>query len=258
VQTRAQQAVEQLEAQLRDLAAGEPIQLEALDAALAALTLAMGADGVMVPMRPEAGTPKGKIRWQEVKVAVLARLGQHVTRTGKTVTRLYQHRLVAVRGSIQALGPRFHLEALRQGLLSAPQVVWLSDGGKGFWGLYRQYLAPYTVPILDFYHAAGHLWRAAAAWLDGPTLGARVCFERWRHLLRHGGDRQVLWELTRLLNRNDLPESAIPTLVQVQQYFHRHRPHVRYQKFEQPDFPLGSGMVESACKWLTQILHQCQ
>lgn len=252
VQTRGHQAVEQLEPQLTALAAGEPVEPEALDASLAALTLALGADGVMVPMRPQAGTPKGKTRWQEVKVAVLARLGQHVTRTGKTVARLYQRRLVAVRGSIKALGPRFYLEALRQGLLSAPQVVWLSDGGQGFWGLYRQYFAPYAVAILDFYHAAGHLWRAAAAWLDGRTLGARICFERWRHLLRHGGDRQVLWELTRLINRDDLPESAIPTLVQVQHYFHRHRPHVRYHQFEQQDFPLGSGMVESACKWLIQ------
>jgi len=52
----------------------------------AALPLALGADGVMVPFRPEAGAPQGKIRWREVKVGVLARLGQHRTRTGRHVS----------------------------------------------------------------------------------------------------------------------------------------------------------------------------
>src|SRR5262245_4730836 len=73
------------------------------------LPLALGADGVMVPFRPEGGTSKGKIRWRESKVGVLARLGQHRTRTGPLVTRLHQRRLVAVWGGIEALTPRLWL-----------------------------------------------------------------------------------------------------------------------------------------------------
>jgi hypothetical protein len=69
---------------------------EPLTAEQVALPLALGADGVMVPFRPDAGTPRGKIRWREVKVGVLARVGQHRTRTGQVVTRLAQRRLVAV------------------------------------------------------------------------------------------------------------------------------------------------------------------
>ena len=61
---------------------------EPLPAAHVALPLALGADGVMVAFRPDAGAPCGKIRWREVKVGALARLGQHRTRTGQVVTRL--------------------------------------------------------------------------------------------------------------------------------------------------------------------------
>jgi hypothetical protein len=57
----------------------------------------------------------------------LARLGQHRTRTGKVITRLGQRRLVAVLGDIDALKPRVWLEAVRQSISTAPQVVWLSD-----------------------------------------------------------------------------------------------------------------------------------
>ena len=252
VQVRGKQAVEKVENQLRVLEAGEAIESEVLEATIAEMTLVMAADGVMVPLRPRVGTPRGQTVWQEVKVTVLARLGHHLTRTGKTVSRLYQRRLVAVLGSIEVLDPRLQLEALRQGLASAPKVVWLSDGGKGFWRLYQKYFAASAVAILDFSHAAGHLWRAAAAWLDGRTSIARWCFERWRHLLRHGGDYQLLRELTHLINRHDLPPSALKTPVQVQRYLQRHRSHIRYQDFAQQEFPLGSGLVESACKWLIQ------
>jgi len=68
-----------------------------------------------VPFRPEGGRPRGQLGWREIKGGVLARLGQHRTRTGQVVTRLVQRRLVAVLGDIDALTPRLWLEALRQG-----------------------------------------------------------------------------------------------------------------------------------------------
>ncbi|WP_254568203.1 hypothetical protein [Oscillatoria sp. HE19RPO] len=74
------------------------------------------------------------------------------------------------------------LEAIRSGLNRASKVVWLSDGGVGFWNLYYQYLAPLNViGVLDFYHAAGHLWSAAAAYKDGRTKEAKTWFKQWRH-----------------------------------------------------------------------------
>src|SRR5713101_5254671 len=87
VQAAGQQAMETLQEHLRALAQGDLPEPEALAADLAAAPLVMGADGVMVPFRPTGGQPTGKTRWHEVKVGVLARLGQHRTRTGKVVTR---------------------------------------------------------------------------------------------------------------------------------------------------------------------------
>jgi hypothetical protein len=98
----------------------------------------VGADGVMTPFRPQAGSAKGKTVWREVKVGVLARLGERVTKAGQRVTHLTQRRLVAVLGDIDALSPRLWLEAVRQGVLSSPQVVWLADGGRGFWRLFEE------------------------------------------------------------------------------------------------------------------------
>ena len=252
VQAQGQQAMTELSQQLARLAAGKAPEVEPLEEKIAQMTLAIGADGVKVPLRPQAKTPKGKTCWREVKIAVLARLGQRLTQTGKRVTRLYQRRLVGVLGDLKALGPRLQLEAMRQGLDQAPRVVWLSDGAPGFWKLYQHYFASVAVGVLNFYHAAGHLWRAAAAYLDGRTKEARWWFELLRHQLRHGRWSQVLRELIWALHRPGLSTSNRQTLKQVAFYLQKHIEHIDYRKFEQMDLPLGSGMVESACKWLIQ------
>src|SRR5439155_25386080 len=113
--------------------------------------------GVMVPLRPPGGQPTGKTRWHEVKVGVLARVGQHRTCTGKVITRLRRRRLVAVLGDSDTLKPRVWLEAVRQSISTASQVVWLSDGARGVWRLYDERVAAAAVGILDFYHAVQYL-----------------------------------------------------------------------------------------------------
>jgi len=77
-----------LQEHLQALAHGDLPVPEALAADLAAAPWVLGADGVMVPLRPTGGQPTGKTRWQAITGGVFARLGQHRTRTGKVVTRL--------------------------------------------------------------------------------------------------------------------------------------------------------------------------
>jgi len=232
VQAAGHQAMEDLQADLDAVARADVPPPEPLPVEWTALPLALGADGVMVPFRPAAGAPTGKTRWREIKVGVLARLRQHRTRTGQVVTRLAQRRLVAVLGDIEALAPRLWLEALRQGLLAASQVVWRSDGGRGFWRLFAERFARQVTGILDFYHAAQHLWKAAAAWLDGRTTQARRWFGWARHRLRHGMPDGVLADLADALEVEGLPATAQDTLRTVHTYLERHREHINYARYK--------------------------
>jgi hypothetical protein len=252
VQAAGHQALAHLQDDVAAVAQGHEPSPEPLTAEQAAVPLALGADGVMVPFRPEGGQPQGKSRWREIKVGVLARLGQHRTRTGQVVPRLVQRRLVAVLGDIDALTPRLWLEALRQGIRTAPQVVWLSDGGRGLWRLFEERFARHAMGVLDFYHVAQQLWQAAAAWLDGRTTQARRWFAWARHRLRHGMPDGVLADLAEALGVEGLPTTARDTLMTVYAYLARHREHINYARYKELGLPLGSGMVESACKWLIQ------
>ena len=232
VQAAGRRAMEQLHEQLQAVAQGHQPTEEPLPAQLVAAPLLMGAEGVMVPFRPEGGQPRGKTAWHEVKVGVLARLGHQRTRTGKVVARLHQRRLVAVLGDIDALQQRLWLEARRQGILHTSPVVWLSDGARGLWRLFDERFMVYGRGILDFYHAVQQLWKSAAAWLDGRTTQARRWFGWARHRLRHGNPDGVLADLADALEVEGLPDTARDTLRTVYAYLERHREHIDYAAYK--------------------------
>jgi hypothetical protein len=247
------QMMAQVNEELQQLEQGALPEQEAVEAGLEQSPLLIGADGVMVPFRPQPNTPKGKTQWREIKVGILARLKHGLTKTGHKTSCLAQRRLVAVLGSIDQFKPYLKLEALRQGVAQCRQVVWLSDGGRGFWRLFRQLLKPLgVIGILDFYHGAQNISKAAKHWLDGRTRQCRRWFERLRHQLRHGAEQEVIRELSRLVDSKQLPEAAQKTMENLQLYLTTHQEHIQYEQFKQMGFPIGSGLVESACKWLVQ------
>jgi hypothetical protein len=253
VQGAGQRAMETLNVQLQQLADGQSPQFESLDKAVGAMPLIIAADGVTVPFRSQPKSPKGRIKWQEVKVALLTRLDKYQPQKGETVTRLYQRRLVAVLGDIDDLKPRLQLEALQQGITTASQVVWLSDGARGFWRLYRECFAHRAFGILDFYHAAQHLWQAASVYHNGnPARTPQMWFDRMRHQLRHGFAKRIIKELDWLSKSKNTTEATKPLLCQVRDYLLTHIDHIQYRSFKKQGLPIGSGMVESACKWLIQ------
>ncbi len=191
--------------------------------------------------------------WREVKIGVIARSDRVVNRAGKPVTRLRQRRLVAVLGSVDALAARLRLEALRQGLASAPKAVWLSDGAPGFWRIFHEVLAPMkVVGILDFYHTAGQLRTAAETWYFRYMPSAHRWFDLARHDLRHGKVADIIAEIRDAANAVYTSRKRRKILHRVANYLDRHRSHLDFETFKADGYPLGSGFVESAVKWLIQ------
>jgi len=110
----------------------------------------------------------------------------------------------------------------------------------------------YAIGILDFYHAVQNLWKGAKAWLNGRSKKARQCFVSVRHRLRHDETNAVLNDISFALTLDGLSETARKALKNLYEYLDTHQYHIQYQKFKGLGLPIGSGMVESACKWLIQ------
>jgi len=111
------------------------------------------------------------------------------------------------------------------GITTASQVVWISDGARGFWRLYREYFAHCAVG-LDFYHAAQHLWQLL--YQDGnPAHTQQQWFARMRHQLRHGFGKRIIKELDWLSKSKNTSDVTKPILSQVRDYLTIHLDHIR-------------------------------
>lgn len=251
VQDRGKQAKEWIEKEILEMAEGQMPKAEQIEA-IAGLPIIMGADGVMVGFRPNSGSPKGKTIWHEVKIGIIARLKKQTNRVGQIVQRLTQRRLVGVLGNIDELSKRLTLEAHKQSISQASTVVWLSDGARGLWRLFTQDFSHWAIGVLDFYHAAQYLWKATSVWLDSESLEAKEWFSSARHKLRHGEHNQVLADIALVLELDGLPDCAKHSLSNLYLYLDKHKDHIQYQQFKEMGLPIGSGLVESACKWLIQ------
>jgi hypothetical protein len=251
VQTAGGRAQAQLAA---ELAADGPVAREQMTTVVDKLLMLIGADGVMVPFRPNGGSPAGRTVWREVKVGVIARLGERVNRHGHTVTVLCQRRLVAVLGDVDALAARLKIEALRQGLACGTRAVWISDGARGLWRVYREQFAPLgVVGILDFYHTVGQIWEAAETWFWRYLPSAHQwLLAHARHQVRHGRVAEVIQAIQAAAADSFRTEEHRAVLERVTLFLDRHRRHLDYPSFKAEGMPLGSGFVESAVKWLIQ------
>ncbi len=249
VQKFGSQEIEKLE---DHLASGCMPDEEPMDREMASLPLIVGGDGVNVPFRPNNGSPAGKISWRQVKIGIVARLKHTTNKRGKNIVKIVRKRIVAVVGTSNEFGVRLWLEALRQRVTHSYPVVWISDGGPGFWNVFDEHFSHWAKGVLDFYHAAQNVWKAAKVWLDGRTKIARDWFSSVRHILRHGQPCEVISEINKPLLNDDLTADARKALENLLSYLTTHYQHINYNQLKQQQLPIGSGMIESACKWMIQ------
>ena len=127
------------------------------------------------------------------------------------------------------------------------RVVTVADGAPDNWSYLGETL-PFGLEVRDFYHAAEHLDAAlAAAYGEGtPTYQARV--ETLSTVLSdepHGVDK-VIGALRRLRMRYPRRQAIHKALAYCRDHCHR----MCYADLRAHNLPIGSGVVEAACKTL--------
>ena len=253
VQNKGEEINTKVQEELKLLESGQTLEPEEIDPEISSLPMVIGADGVFVPFRPETNSPEGKTVWYEVKVGIIGRIAKRLNSKGKEVSFIARKRLVAILGDICKFKPLLMLLSVKEGIKTARQVVWLSDGGKGFWGAYKELFSKTAQGILDFYHASQNIWKAAKAWLDGRTKMAQDWFSGARKKLKNGKASEIIEELRAEVKENQkLSDETTEEMERVSNYLEDHIDHMDYKSYKASGLPIGSGIVESACKWLIQ------
>lgn len=238
----------------KDRTAYEAALRDASEVPVGAVTLAVSLDGVLAPMEDggraakrqaaaeEGRLTKGPAGYREVGCGTLSFCDEtgemiaaiRIARSPETRKKTLKEILQAELSAVLAKAP--HLK-----------IVKLADGAKDNWEFLAKEL-PDGFEILDFYHATEHLNDALAAVYGDGTKEARRRFEDLRHVLRHHEDglESVIRSLAYLAKKH--PEKK--RVAQVLGYFRRNRRRMTYAAFANAGLPIGSGVVEAACKTL--------
>lgn len=138
-------------------------------------------------------------------------------------------------------------EALARGVTTARSVAVIGDGAPWIWEMVG-HIFPRAVQILDWYHLSEHLWSAAKLVHGEGSPETTVLVDRWKAEMREGRSEGVEEELRELVAAGK--DDAEDTLRKCADYLQTHQHRLRYHLFRQHGWPVGSGVVEGACKHL--------
>lgn len=219
-----------------------------------AVSVAVSLDGVLVPtkdgdgpakraqMAEEGRVAQGPAGYREVGCGTLSfcdakgemisaiRMGRMPERNKSSLKKMLLADLTAV------LATRPDL-----------RVVKLADTSLDNWTFLANDL-PEGPEIVDFFHAGEHLNAAVAAAYGDGTTEARRNFADLRFVLREvpNGVESVIRSLAYLHKKFPRRKRIDKEL----KYFRKHRARMRYKEHADQGLPIGSGVVEAACKTL--------
>ena len=131
------------------------------------------------------------------------------------------------------------------------EVVVICDGKPSLWkAIDQDPCYSNATQILDFFHAAEHLSRAAEAIFGKSNQKAERWYGKYRALLLEdeGGLDSLLRSLRYYRRQLRSASERHKTIDRVTRYVGRNRERMRYAEFRARGLPIGSGVVEAACK----------
>jgi hypothetical protein len=204
----------------------------------------LSTDGAMMLVREEG--------WKEVKVVAVSAVrpkpaappvsAQPSRRDDDPRIELWGHSYQAGLWDADTMAVHQYAEGLRRGLDYCPKRSSVNDGA-----LWIKRITTTNFPgvpqVVDWSHAASHLWVVANALHGEQTPLAKQWAEQHLDLLWDGQVAQVVSALDRL----DLQQERWPDLVRAApDYFRSNQERMRYDLFRTQGYPIGSGTVESA------------
>jgi hypothetical protein len=142
-------------------------------------------------------------------------------------------------------------ERARRDPLAKKITVCLYDGEPALWGCWQEFL-PGSVGILDLFHVSQRLWVAAHCFhAEKSAAAARFVEERLRQLLE-GKVGSVIGGLRQMATKHNLKGQKRKKVLEAARYYENNREHMKYDEYLAAGYPVGSGVVEGACRHLVK------
>ena len=214
----------------------------------------LAIDGADLPTRPEAA--KGRRPGRKKHRAKRARWqGQWREAKGIRFYLVDDDRIIHLLSWHQIQDHEALFAALRQvkdaGLIpeDSLRLCVVADGAQWIWqGV--QPLFPTAEMILDYYHCAEHVYQVATAHYSDQPEQALEWVEATMARLFAGEVAGVLWGLPRTRPASGQATAAVDELIG---YLENNQSRINYRSQRRAGYPLGSGGIESANKFICQV-----
>ena len=119
------------------------------------------------------------------------------------------------------------------------------DGAPENW----KFLEPYIdIEILDFFHASEYLTKVSKC-IDKNEKKQKKWLEKsCKRLKNNKNSAEALLEEMKNINKNELSEENKKELNRTITYFKNHKHQMNYSQAINNNIPIGSGVIEGACK----------
>jgi hypothetical protein len=124
-----------------------------------------------------------------------------------------------------------------------PQLLFIPHGAKTNWEIQRTNFSE-AIPILDFYNASEHLGEFCNLIKD-PKKGQRR-YGGWATILLDGEVLQVIAEMKEALKETTNRSEGVKEI----NYYLNNRDRMKYKEYRDKGYPIGSGIVEGAYKFV--------
>jgi hypothetical protein len=233
-----------------------------------AVTVAVSLDGVMVPMkdgqrlqkrehaRNKGKETRGPAGCQESGCGTVSLYDDE----GERLKTTYYGRMPESKKGTLAAQLDNELACVLA-MNPAVKIALIADGAKDNWRILREIIDNRMVEgfltdtravfeIADYYHACEHLKTATDLYYGEGSIKSRSCFEELRITLRDedNGVEQVIQKIAYFRNR--CTGKRRKSLSKEVKYFRVRKLQMNYAEFARLNLPIGSGVVEAACKTL--------
>lgn len=130
-------------------------------------------------------------------------------------------------------------------------LVCVLDGERALWDKRAEYF-PGSVGVLDLFHVLERLWVAAHVWHPEGSEAAEGFVRARLRLLLEGKVGHVIGELRRRLRTEPVSAARRRAAETVMGYLKNNRGYMKYDEYLAAGYPIGSGVVEGACRHLVK------
>jgi hypothetical protein len=110
-----------------------------------------------------------------------------------------------------------------------------------------------AVGILDIWHVTEYLWKLAYCFHREGSAEAEAFVETYLRKLLEGKVTRVIGGIRQMATkRGDLSQPKLKKLEQYLNYFAERREYMKYDEYLAAGYPIGSGVVEGACRHLVK------